>query len=195
MIDVFGEFAEALEVTHRTASACEWLNRRGLTVERRRLVGGVAVMRATLSRFTWTFEPHEEGERVLVAVVWTGRATLAFSDPLDLVAWRPAAPAEHFMRLGLGTVLGKGGVSLALRTASPLRLFRCAEDFIRCGGERDGECPAAVLLNLGFAYSQLHDMPGIICDDVDHGLEVETMIAGQRPPLPPIHVPAERVAA
>lgn len=195
MIDVFSEFCAALDATHSAEPVRQWLDRRGLTRERRQLVGGVAVLRATLSRSTKTFEPHEDGERVLVAVVWAGRATLAYSDPLDLVAWRPAAPAEHFLRLGLATVLGKGGLSLAARTASPLRLFRCAEDFVKAGGERDGEHPAAVLLNQSMGWLHLKDMPVLICDDIAHGGTVEAILAGQRPPLPPIRVPALEAAA
>lgn len=197
MIDITGEFAAALDAVYASPAVATWLDARGLTAHLLELVGGGGVCRATLTASTGTWEPDPDGgERVLVVPVWDGPAChpeLASYHPadiIDLVAWRPSDPATLYLRLGIVTVLGVDGLRQARDTASPLRLHRTVEGFVRGGGEVSGEYPAAVLLVPSLAWLHLRDLPAVIADDIDHGTELERLLLSGRPPLPPIRVPA-----
>ena len=114
---------------------------------------------------------------------------------LDLVAWRQHDARTLYLRVGLASVLGVEGLRISLDTASPVRVFRSVEAFVRYGGEANGEFPAAVILNPSFTMHHLGIMPAVIADDVDHGVELEAVLHEQRPNLPPIRVPATTEAA
>lgn len=196
-IDVFLDWESALAAVPRNddGPVGRWLARRGLTAARRQLARGIGILHASVTWSTKTFEPNPDGEQLLVAPVWAGRAGLEHSDLMDLAAWRPGSPATIFLRLGLGTILGAGGVQQSLHTASPLRLHRDVEAFVRYGGERHGEYPAAMLLSPAHAYFHLGGAPTLIPDDVAHGRELRSYLEAGRPALPPIRIPVEAIAA
>ncbi|MBK3800974.1 hypothetical protein GAY33_17365 [Azospirillum brasilense] len=202
-VDLVHEFGRAIRIVplDDEGPVGEWLARRGLTAERRHAVGELGILKAILSRSTMTFEPNDDGERVLVAPVWGGRAAepecpaLHLSELVDLVGWRPNDPATLYQRLGLASVMGREGLRLSLATASPLRLFRTVEAFIRYGGESQGEFPAAVLLNFNMAWLHLADLPAVIADDIEHGTVLDEILKRQRPAPPPIRVPVSVLEA
>lgn len=196
-IDLYAEFGAALLGTplDDAGHLGRWFAARGLAARKRHQVGGVGITRAILFRSTGTYEPSEDGERVMVAPVWAGPAAepncpmLHLSDLIDLAVWRPAEPQSLFLRVGIATVVGCEGLRLSRDTAAPLRLHRTFEGFIRYGGESLGDQPAAVLINPAMAWFHLFDLSAVICDDLAHAEELEEALAAGRPPLPPIRVP------
>ncbi len=201
-VDLYREFYAALSAVpgNDDEPIGRWLARRGLTANRRDLVGGVGVMRAVLTDSTGTFEPNSDGERVIVCPVWDGRACepdcvqLHLSEFVDMIAWRPEAPERLYRRLDVGAVLGSYGVTLAASVGYPLRLFRAAESFIRYGGELHGATCAAVLLDPAHAWRLLSSVPQLITDDIEHGEELQRLLTGQRPRLPRLTVQIENAA-
>lgn len=197
------EFGAALDRVpfDDTGPLGEWLSRRGLTAERRRAAGGLGVTRAQVDRKAQLWEPLDGGERVLVVPVWDGPACdpgNSYFHPnavVDLVAWLPIDPTTLFLRTGDGVILGVGGLEQALDTASRIRVFKSVEAFIREGGEVSGPWPACVILNSAFVWARLHETVGIITDDLEHGEELERLLADQRPPLPQIFVNIEEARA
>lgn len=150
-----------------------------------------------------TWEPHPEGDRALVAPVWNGAAPDIGcpawgwhpSELVDLVGWRPDSPDRLFLRTGIATHIGADGLRQALETASPLRVHRTVESFVKAGGETSGEHPGIVILNHGFTHWLLRHVAAVIADNLEHGEEIEAALLAQRPALPPICIPAERLEA
>ena len=181
MSDLDDEFLTAL---HRVgwddaAPAGRWLGARGLDARRRWHVGGIGVARATLFPTPGSWEPNDEGERVLMVGVWDGSVSLvidhggdADSDTpslIDLVCWQPASPTKLYRRTGEAALVGIGGLDAAVDHRLPLRLHANVESFIRAGGELGQAAepfrlsahgavkplrPAAVVLDCAFRRSR-----------------------------------------
>lgn len=173
-----------------------WLTRSGFTRRARDVAGGVGMARISPDRKRDTWAPDEAGDKVLVIPVWDGPAC-EFDAPhrhlaplIDLVAWRPAEPHRLYRRTGDGAVVGIEGVSLALETGDPLRLFRSPADFVRHGGERGPDAFAAVLIDPAAAFCALEGIAEVICDDIGHAEEVRSLLTTQAPAIPRLSVPA-----
>ena len=192
--------------------AARWLSGRGMDARRRLHVGGVGAMRATLHPSSGFFEPHLDGERVLVLPVFDGPVAdlIEFGDDAeieisDLVAWRPADPTRLYRRTGEAALVGVGGIDASLEAGAALRVFRSVEAFIVAGGETGAGAEevacgvhghhrqirlACVVLDLKAAAPQLRSIREIVADSLEHGEEIEAALLAARPALPTINLPA-----
>ena len=196
-------------------AAARWLAARGMDARRRLHAGGVGAARAVFHERAGIWEPHPEGERVLVLPVFDGAARHVIEDGedagpdtpelFDIVAWRPADPTWLYRRTGEAALVGVGGIDASLETGAALRVFGSVEAFVVAGGEIGAgaeaiSCgvhgqhrpirPACVVLNLKAAAPTLRGIREIVADSLEHGEAIEAALLAARPALPTINLPA-----
>ena len=195
--------------------AARWLAARGMDARRRLHVGGVGAARAVFHERARIWEPHPEGERVLVLPVFDGPVRHVIEDGedagsdtpemFDLVAWSPTDPTRLCRRTGEAALVGVGGIDASLETGAALRVFGSIEAFVKAGGEIGAgaeavSCgvhgqhrpirPACVVLNLKAAAPTLRGIREIVADSLEHGEAIEAALLAARPALPTINLPA-----
>lgn len=133
------------------------------------------------------YEPDDDGVEMVLVASFAAPPRLpdgrwrAPNEVVDLVAFRPADPGRWWTRCGI--VAGLGEESLSDFGDAPVPAWRSPLAWLRAGAA--GICPVA---EPAAVRDVLLRLPGIVAESVDHGRELERLMARHWNRVPLIYV-------
>lgn len=165
--------------------AAEWLQRQGVPdIALHMWPGPVGVAPIETHPFGH-FDFAKFGRRAYIQPVLSGGA---FTDIVDLVAWKPDRPNQWWTRCYSGVPLGDDQLFTAEYWQKPMMLRATPLNWLRAGG--DGVC----ILDWKTPAPELRTVPELICETVDQGEEVLRRLSAPIMRVPPITIPKKDAA-
>lgn len=133
------------------------------------------------------YEPDDDGMEMVLVTALEAPPRLpdgrwrCLNPIIDLVAIRPADPGRWWTRCGV--VVALGGESLSSFDDAPVPVWRTPLRWLQLGAA--GICPVA---EPAAVRDVLLRLPGIVAESVDHGRELERLMARHCNRVPPIYV-------